>query len=316
MSSPSDAVDVIQSEATDRDPPDRGLRFQVPVQTEVLVLLLPAMLLALAASQGREAAYGSEAAGGARGAPGAHPVTALRVCADPNNLPFSNEKGEGFENRIASLIASDLGMPVQYAWWPQRRGFVRNTLEAGVCDVVMEVPSGYEMTAHTAPYYRSTYVFVTRADRRLAIRSFDDPALRHLRIGIHMMGDDYANSPAAGALARRGLARQIVPYMIYGDYSQPDPPARLIRAVAMDSVDVAVAWGPLAGYFAKRSPVRLVLTPVAAPDPGFAYSMSLGVRRGDGTWRSTLDTELVRRRDDIRRILEEYGVPLMPVGER
>lgn len=280
------------------------------MHTEVLVLLLPAMLLALAASQGRETAYGRETAGGA------HRVTALRVCADPNNLPFSNEKGEGFENRIASLIASDLGMPVQYAWWPQRRGFVRNTLKAGVCDVVMEVPSGYELTAHTAPYYRSTYVFVTRADRHLAIRSFDDRALRHLRIGIHMMGDDYANSPAAGALARRGLASQVVPYMIYGDYSQPDPPARLIRAVALDSVDVAVAWGPLAGYFAKRSPVRLVLTPVAAPDPGFSYSMSLGVRRGDSAWRSVLDAELVRRRGDIRRILEDYGVPLVPAGER
>jgi quinoprotein dehydrogenase-associated probable ABC transporter substrate-binding protein len=271
-----------------------------------LVLLLPAMLLALAASQSRKDAYGHEAAA-------AHGPSALRVCADPNNLPFSNDKEQGFENRIASLIARDLGVPVRYTWWPQRRGFVRNTLKAGVCDVVMEVPSAYELTGHTAPYYRSTYVFVTRADRHLAIRSFDDPALRHLRIGIHMMGDDYANSPAAAALAKRGLGGQVVPYMIYGDYSQPDPPARLIRAVATDSVDIAVAWGPLAGYFAKRSPTRLVLTPVSQSSQGFAYSMSLGVRRGDRTWRATLDTELARRRGDIRRILEEYGVPLVPL---
>jgi len=279
----------------------------VPLHTEVLVLLLPALLLSLAASDGRENAYGHEAAD-------AHDVTALRVCADPNNLPFSNEKGEGFENRIASLIASDLGLTLHYTWWPQRRGFVRNTLKAKVCDVVMEVPTGYELTGHTAPYYRSTYVFVTRADRHPAIRSFDDPALRRLRIGIHMMGDDYANSPAAAALAKRGLGGQIVPFMIYGDYSQPDPPSRLVRAVATDSVDVAVVWGPLAGYFAKRSRVRLVLTPVSPPSAAFQYSISLGVRRGDSAWRAMLGAELARRRGDIRKILEEYGVPL--VSER
>jgi len=243
--------------------------------------------------------------------PAAPKLQVLRVCADPNNMPFSNQKQEGFENRIASLIARDLGVPVQYTWWPERRGFVRNTLKARTCDVVMQVPAGYELTEHTAPYYRSTYVFVTRADRHLAIKSFDDPALRHLRIGIHMMGDDYANSPAASALARRGLAGQIVPFMIYGDYSLPDPPAGIIRAVARDSIDVAVAWGPLAGYFAKRSPVRLVLTPVTPPSREFAYSMAMGVRHGDSTTRAVLDSELARRRTDIRRILEDYGVPLV-----
>jgi len=282
----------------------------VPPRTELLVLLLPAVLLGLVASRSHDDAYGHESAPAPRG------VRALRVCADPNNLPFSNDREEGFENRIASLIASDLGVPVRYTWWPQRRGFVRNTLKAGICDVVMEVPSGYELTGHTAPYYRSTYVFVTRADRHLSIRTFDDTALRHLRVGIHMMGDDYANSPAAIALAKRGLGGQVVPYMIYGDYSEPNPPARLIRAVATDSVDVAVAWGPLAGYFAKRSPTRLVLTPVSPNADGFAYSMSLGVRRGDSTWRATLDDELAKRRHDIRRILEEYGVPLVQGGAR
>jgi quinoprotein dehydrogenase-associated probable ABC transporter substrate-binding protein len=282
----------------------------VPPRTELLVLLLPAVLLGLVASRSHDDAYGHESAPAPRG------VRALRVCADPNNLPFSNEREEGFENRIASLIASDLGVPVRYKWRPQRRGFVRNTLKAGICDVVMEVPSGYELTGHTAPYYRSTYVFVTRADRHLSIRTFDDTALRHLRVGIHMMGDDYANSPAAIALAKRGLGGQVVPYMIYGDYSEPNPPARLIRAVATDSVDVAVAWGPLAGYFAKRSPTRLVLTPVSPNADGFTYSMSLGIRRGDSTWRATLDDELARRRGDIRRILEEYGVPLVQGGAR
>jgi len=290
---------------------------RISTRTEIVVLLLPLALLGVMTQRKQPvAAYAGETPRLPHGA------QALRVCADPNNLPFSNEKQEGFENRIASLIAKDLGVPVRYAWWPERRGFVRNTLKAGICDVIMEVPASYELTGHTAPYYRSTYVFVTRADRKLRIRSFDDPALRHLRIGIHMMGDDYANSPAAAALARRGLAAQVVPFMIYGDYSQPDPPARLVRAVAADSIDVAVAWGPLAGYFAKRSPTPLVLTPVMASDArpgseaGFAYGMSIGVRRADTAWRAVLDTELTKRRADIRRILEDYGVPLLPAAAR
>ncbi len=295
--------------------PQRGARKEarptISFGTELAVLALPAVLFALLASgPAPEQAHATNAS------TVPPKLQTLRVCADPNNMPFSNERQQGFENRIASLIARDLGVPVQYTWWPERRGFVRNTLKARTCDVVMQVPAGYELTEHTAPYYRSTYVFVTRADRHLTIRSFDDPALRHLRIGIHMMGDDYANSPAASALARRGLAAQIVPFMIYGDYSQPDPPAQLIRAVVTDSVDVAVAWGPLAGYFAKRSPVRLVLTPVTPASREFAYSMAMGVRHGDSATRSVLDTELARRRADIRRILEDYGVPLVESSGR
>lgn len=242
----------------------------------------------------------------------------LRVCADPNNLPFSNDREQGFENRIAALLARDMGTTVRYTWWPQRRGFVRNTLNAGSCDVVIGVPASYEMALTTRPYYRSTYVFVTRTARGLRVRSFDDPVLRRLRIGVHMMGDDYANSPATLALARRGLARRMVPYMIYGDYSKPDPPARLIRAVATDSVDVAVAWGPLAGYFAKRSPVPLTVTPVSPsidlPFVPFVYDIAMGVRRGDSTRSALLDGELVRLRADIERILNDYGVPLVPGG--
>jgi quinoprotein dehydrogenase-associated probable ABC transporter substrate-binding protein len=220
-------------------------RLTIPLPTELVVLALPGVLLVLLASGPIQPAAHARPNGRVALTP-----LALRVCADPNNLPFSNEAQQGFENRIATLIATDLGVPLRYTWWPERRGFVRNTLKARLCDVVMEVPAAYELTERTAPYYRSTYVFVTRADRHLTIRSFDDPALRHLRIGIHMMGDDYANSPAAIALARRGLAGQVVPFMIYGDYSKPDPPAEIIRAVANDSIDVAVAWGPLAGYFA------------------------------------------------------------------
>src|SRR4051812_13120984 len=146
----------------------------------------------------------------------------LRVCADPNNLPFSNDRKQGFENEIADLIGRDLGIPVTYTWMPQRRGFIRNTLKAKSCDVVMGEPAAFGMAHVTTPYYRSSYVFVTRADRHLSdLRSFDDPRLRDLRVGVHAVGDDYANVPPAMALAHRGLYDHIVGYSIYGDYSQP-----------------------------------------------------------------------------------------------
>jgi mxaJ protein len=245
-------------------------------------------------------------------------ASALRVCADPNNLPFSDSLGRGFENRIASMLANDLGARLEYRWWPQRRGFVRNTLKANACDVVIGVPSGYDMLAPTMPYYQSTYVFVTRADKRSHIASFDDPSLRRARIGLHLMGDDYANSPAAVALMRRGLGANIHGYMIYGDYDKASPPSRLLDAVVKDDVDVAVAWGPLAGYYAQHSAVPLTVTPVSpsidTPFLPFVYSISMGVRRGDSTRKALLDSEIVRRRTDIRRVLTEYGVPLVGGG--
>ena len=246
------------------------------------------------------------------------PRPPFRVCADPNNLPFSNREGEGFENRIAALIARDLGAKVEYYWFPQRRGFVRNTLKAKRCDVVMGVPAEYEMTANTRPYYRSTYVFVSRADRALGVHSFDDPALRRLRVGVHFTGDDYDNPPAAQALARRGLQKNVVGYSIYGDYSKPNPPAALIEGVASGAVDLAVAWGPLAGYFAKRARVPLTVTAVTpAIDPPmlrFTFDIAVGVRHGDTLMLKTMQRELDRRRGEIATILREYGVPI--VGDR
>jgi quinoprotein dehydrogenase-associated probable ABC transporter substrate-binding protein len=240
---------------------------------------------------------------------------ALRVCADPNNLPFSNERGEGFENRIASLLARDLGTHVEYTWWAQRRGFVRNTLNAGTCDLILGVPMGYGMVRTTQPYYRSTYVFVSRRDRGLHISSLDDPMLRKLRIGVHLIGDDYANTPAVHSLAQRGLASNLVGFTLYGDYSQPNPPARLIEAVADGKVDVAVAWGPLAGYFARRSKVPLDLQPVTPTRDGaltYVFDIAMGVRRRDSTRSAALDAELAHRHADIDRILTDYGVPLLP----
>jgi mxaJ protein len=239
----------------------------------------------------------------------------LRICADPNNLPFSNQRGEGFENRLAKIMARELGRKLEYTWWAQRRGFFRNTLSAGRCDLVMGVPSGFEMALTTRPYYRSSYALVYRKNAGYAPRSLDDPRLRTLRIGLHFIGDDYSNPPPAEALARRGIIRNVVGYSIYGDYRKPNPPARLIEAVSRGEVDVAIAWGPLAGYFAKRQPVKLEVVPLPTPAEAqaqpFEFSIAMGVRKGDEPLRAALDEALARKRGQVNKLLKEYGVPLV-----
>jgi mxaJ protein len=246
------------------------------------------------------------------------PARELRVCSDPNNLPFSNRREEGFENRLAGLIANEFGATVRYTWWPQRRGFLRNTLWAKSCDLVMGVPPGTERVLTSAPYYRSTYVFVYRKDRHLNIRSLDDSALRTLRIGVQLVGDDYANTPPVHALSRRGISGNLVGFSVFGDYSQENPPARVIDAVISRDVDLAVAWGPLAGYFAKRSAVPLEIIPVspAVDPPGlrFTFDIALAVRTEDSVFRRQLDGILDRKRPEVDRILADYGVPRVTVA--
>lgn len=243
----------------------------------------------------------------------------LRVCADPNSLPFSNRREEGFENRIAELIAGEMGSSVRYTWWPQRRGFIRNTLSAGKCDLVIGMTFGAERVLTTQPYYRSTYVFVFRKDRHLTVTSLNDPALRSLRIGVQLVGDDYANTPPVHALSRRGIVGNLVGFSVFGDYSEENPPARIIDAVISRDVDLAVAWGPLAGYFAKRSPVPLEIIPVspAVDPPGlrFAFDISLAVRPGDVALKERLESILESKRLEVDRILRDYGVPRVPVPE-
>jgi mxaJ protein len=247
------------------------------------------------------------------------PARELRVCADPNNLPFSNQRRQGFENRLAELIAAETGATVQYTWWPQRRGFIRNTLAAKKCDVVMGTTEGAERVLTTKPYYRSTYVFVSRKDRQLNLRSLDDPALRKLRIGVQLVGDDYANTPPVHALSRRGIVGNLVGFSVFGDYSQENPPARIIDAVISRDVDLAIAWGPLAGYFAKRSPVPLEIVPVspAVDPPGlrFTFDISLAVRSDDVALKERLEGILEKKRSEVDRILGDYGVPRLSVPE-
>ncbi|HZS59272.1 MAG TPA: substrate-binding domain-containing protein [Gemmatimonadaceae bacterium] len=237
-------------------------------------------------------------------------LLALRVCADPNNMPFSNRALDGFENKIAAVLADELHEKVAYTWWAQRRGFLRHTVRAGLCDVVIGITPDAGPIATTAPYYRSTYVFVTRGT---PITSFDDPRLRSLRVGIHVIGADYNGLPPAVALAKRHIIRNVVGYSIYGNYSDESPPSKLITAVAKDDVDVAIAWGPLAGYYARHASTPLVVTPVTTADalPGipFVYDIAVGVNKDSTALRQRLDRALVARKADIQRILKRYGVP-------
>jgi mxaJ protein len=239
----------------------------------------------------------------------------LRVCADPNNLPFSNSAEAGFENKLAAMVAKHFGQQVSYIWWAQRRGFIRNTLKAGQCDAVMGVPAGYDLVETTRPYYRSTYVFVTRQDRHLDLSSLLDPRLHHLAIGVHLIGDDGNNPPPAQALGDQGIVDNVHGYSIYGDYRQANPPARLIEAVEKGEVDVAAAWGPLGGYFAQRSPVPLTVTPIReterfAPQQ-FQFAIAMGVRKGDHALRARLNAFIDEHRSEINALLRSYGVPLV-----
>ncbi len=241
-------------------------------------------------------------------------IIPLRVCADPNNLPFSNDRREGFENRIAELLAHDMGTTVQFSWRPQMRGFVRKGLKAGACDVYMGVPAGFGPLLTTKPYYRSTYVIVYRTGSRVHVRSLDDSALHSLKVGVHMIGDDYQNTPPAQALAARGIVNNVRGYPIVGDLSKPNPQAEILRALERGEIDVAIVWGPFAGYFAKRSPTPLTIVPVTPTrdryGQTFAFDIAMGVGRSDTALARTLDSLLVRERPAIHRILSEYGVPL------
>jgi mxaJ protein len=275
---------------------------------------MTAIYPAPAASQQTETASPSAA-----GAPGAtthmRPPHTFRVCADPDNMPATDDKLEGFDNKIAALLAKDLGDSVAYTWWPTRRGFVRNTLSASDCDVVFGLPKGYDLVLATKPYYRSAYVAVTRRDRHLKIASLDDTALKSLKVGVTEFGDDYTNTPPAQALGARGINQSVVGFTSF--YNAEHRPSEIIEAVAKGQIDAALVWGPLAGYFAKHSTVPLDLTVLPDTDRAtgfpFAYDLILGVRRADRGLRDTLNTLLDRHRADIDTILRDYGVPLLPL---
>lgn len=233
--------------------------------------------------------------------------TTLRVCGDPGNPPYSNDKGEGFENKIAELIADDLGVPLEYTWFPQTVGFVRMTLALKKCDLIIGVATTNELMQNSNPYYHSTYVMVHRADTPVDATGLDDPLLKTLRIGVQ------PRTPVASMLARRGLLTRLKSYRLVVDTRLEKPARAMIEDVAKGEIDVALAWGPLAGYWARETDPTLVVKPIAQ-DPGgprLAYRISMGLRYNEPDWKHKLNDILERRADDINAILTSYGVPLL-----
>lgn len=235
--------------------------------------------------------------------------TPLRVCADPDAMPYSDRKGEGFENRLAKMAAASLQTTVDYVWFPQRTpGFLR-LLQAGDCDVIMGLPDidGVEMTVS---YYRSAYVFVSRADRNLDVDTLDAPVLRKLRIGVHVIGEDGAGTPPAQILGSEGIVDGVVGYPIYGAGLAPSAP---VDAVARGELDLAAVWGPIGGYYAREAGVPMRVSPIVHTEAYlpqmFQFPIAMAVRQGDDDLRDRLDAFIRTHRDDIRSLLDGYGVP-------
>jgi quinoprotein dehydrogenase-associated probable ABC transporter substrate-binding protein len=246
--------------------------------------------------------------------------TAFRPCIDPSNLPFANDKGEGFENRIADLFASKLGLPVKSYSFPQRMNFIRNTLRYRMpgedfrCDIVMSVPATYDQALPTVPYYRSTYALVYRKGKGLdTVKSGEDllalPAdvRGKLRIGF------FDKSPAGTWLVKHGMEAQAKAYPMMS--ADPDQyPGQIVDTeLAQGKIDAAIVWGPIAGYYAKRVPgVEFVVIPLRS-EPGvkFDYAIAMGVRRGESEWKATVDKLIVDNQAAITQILHEYNVPLI-----
>lgn len=239
----------------------------------------------------------------------------IRVCADPDNMPSSNDKGAGYENKLAELIAKELNSRLSYVWYPTRRGYFR-VLNGMYCDMAVEAPAGLDIAGVTKPYFRSGYVLVTRQGSGLEdISSLADPRLKRLKIGINTFTSDGENSPPAMALSRYGVVGNLTGYNTF--FSDQARPEDIIKGVAKKEVDLAIAWGPLAGYFAKQSPVPLALKPLPARDSlsdlPFQYNIGIAVRRRDKEFRDSLQAVLERRRPEIEAILKDYGVPMLPI---
>jgi quinoprotein dehydrogenase-associated probable ABC transporter substrate-binding protein len=234
--------------------------------------------------------------------------TALRVCADPANLPFSNDKGEGFENKLAEMVGGELKVPVEYTWFPQATGFIRQTLAARRCDVVMGYAQGDELVLNTNPYYRSTYALVYRPGAGLdGVDSLAQPRLSGKRIGV------VAGTPPATVMAGLGLIQHAMPYPLLVDRRYDSPGERMIGDIRSGDIDAGVLWGPMAGYFAARGGDKLAVVPLAKEAGGerMAYRITFGVRHLEDDWKRQLNALIARRQGDIDAVLLEFGVPLL-----
>lgn len=234
--------------------------------------------------------------------------TAFRVCADPANMPFSNKAGEGFENKLAELMAAKLDRPLQYEWFPQAVGFIRQTLQKGRCDAIIGYAQGHELVLNTNHYYVSSYVFITRADSDLAdVTTIADPQLKGRRLGI------IAGSPPGTHMARHGLIGDAKPYRLMVDRRYESPTEEVIADLTSGEIDGAFLWGPIAGHYAKRSGAELIVTPLISEEtpPRLFYRITMGVRQGELVWKRKLNSLIRRNQEEINEILREYGVPLV-----
>jgi quinoprotein dehydrogenase-associated probable ABC transporter substrate-binding protein len=233
--------------------------------------------------------------------------TELRVCADPNNLPYSNKAGEGFENRIAAIFAKDLGLPLTTVWFPQVIGFVRNTLRAGACDLVMGTVSGDNMVEATNPYYHSGYMIVTRTADHITATSVGDPALAGKRIGL------IAATPPTDLLLRHDLMSNVHSYSLAVDTRFDSPGRAMLQDLVDGNIDVGLLWGPIAGFWIKHDNLPLTAS-FLEDEPGSTrldYYIAMGVRSGEPQWRRRINQEIDKHRAEIDAILAEYNVPLL-----
>ncbi len=232
----------------------------------------------------------------------------LRVCADPNNLPFSNEKGEGFENKLAEMFAAKLNKKVAYAFYPQATGFVRMTLNSHRCDVIMGYPQGDEMVQNTNPYYQTAYALVTKAGSPLeGVEALGDPRLADKRIGI------VAGTPPATYLVAHGLMAKAKPYPLMIDTRVDSSAVAMMKDLASGEIDAGVLWGPMAGYYASRANppmhVQLLLKDVGGPH--LVYRITMGVRPSDQNWKKQLNKLIAENQPAVNKLLLDFGVPII-----
>ncbi len=234
--------------------------------------------------------------------------TTLRVCSDPANMPFSNTAGEGFENKIAELIAKDLNVPVAYTWYPMATGFVRQTLRAGRCDIIIGYAQGDELVQNTNHYYRSAWAIVFKKGVGLdGLANLDDERLKGKKIGI------VAGSPPADVLASNGLIGNSRPYPLVVDRRFESPSEKMVQDLEKGEIDAGILWGPIGGYYAKRSATPMTVQPLVkeTKGPREAYRITFGVRPNDQEWKRELNTLIKKNQAQINAILLEYGVPLL-----
>jgi len=234
----------------------------------------------------------------------------LRVCADPSNMPFTDKSGEGFENKLAELVASKLGREtVEYAWFPMVTGFVRNTLRANRCDIIMGYAQGDELVQNTNAYYRSAYVLIYRKGTGLdGVETIEDPKLRDKRVGVVQSTPPSANMAAAGLMRNA----KVYPLMVDTRFS-PSVAEVMVRDLAEGAIDAMIAWGPMAGYYVKESGADLAMIPLVKEQGGsrMVYRITMGVRPSDQEWKRTLNRFIQENQEEINRILLEFNVPLL-----